>query len=650
MKREERSSSRRLLAFALPWLCFAGCAAAKESAPGSVPTGGSTGSAGSGGANGCRVSITPVSPATVDQIAAGPDGFARFRASTVGVVAANATWHWEAAFADGSPLNLVHPTPTATDVVEMPIVRAGGYVVTATYGTAPYGCEGSLHFVVKAPGAVADNVVLRIVPATATLPAQQSEAFTILGGTPIGDHDLHLADGTSLTLIPRRSATGVPIAAYVRITQVPSGTGIRLVHEAHVAGDGSPIPLRLPPGQYDVLIVPDDDQIAPLLLSARSDVDLLNLGNMPMDDGVPITGQVMDPSGAPVVNAPIVLRSGALSSTLARTDAQGQFTVRARAGTFGLALATTTGKSAALAVPTGTEINLPTGMGIAIAAAPVQLAIRLATTQTANLGFKISGAGANAKLLLESLQEIANAAQVNVSTTGAATGTVTGTVTISANARIHVERDVAVDGSSASGALPRAHYRATVFAAGAITPFASVSTRGDVDASAGDVATTMAMASPVMLTGTLSPRAESQDARVFALDAHAEVALAPAAVSPFVASVNGTGDFSLAVNPFRSYRVIIEPPAGGLFARQVLPSVPIAAAPMVLTSTLPRGLLHAGKVFDAHQAPVAGAAIAAYCLANRPNCADPESPLAETVSALDGSYRLTLPDPGVSPP
>jgi hypothetical protein len=42
------------------------------------------------------------------------------------------------------------------------------------------------------------------------------------------------------------------------------------------------------------------------------------------------------------------------------------------------------------------------------------------------------------------------------------------------------------------------------------------------------------------------------------------------------------------------------------------------------------------------------ALIQVFCIASSPDCADTETPIAETVTVSDGSFQLLLPDPGVN--
>jgi hypothetical protein len=82
----------------------------------------------------------------------------------------------------------------------------------------------------------------------------------------------------------------------------------------------------------------------------------------------------------------------------------------------------------------------------------------------------------------------------------------------------------------------------------------------------------------------------------------------------------------------------------------LLPPLTVAAAPVTLpTGRLPPGLLWGGRVIDPLLQPVPGVAVSAHCVAGNGGCVDPDSPVAEAVTAGDGSFRLVLPDPEPTP-
>jgi hypothetical protein len=297
----------------------------------------------------------------------------------------------------------------------------------------------------------------------------------------------------------------------------------------------------------------------------------------------------------------------------------------------------------AAALP-GWELAVPATPGVVVPAGATRVTVRLGAIATARIGLSMTGAGAGSKLLMETRDAVPGAATVEVTQPGVTPAPPP--VTLAASARIRLEATVGAGGAVSLPRLPRARYRATLFAARAAAP-ASITVR-DIDATGGDVDAAMTIAPPVTISGMLGSAAA--DAQVLAIDEEARLALAPQAAGTFFTAVGAGGLFSLSVNPSRVYRVTVDPPPGGLFARMLLPPLTVAAAPVTLpTGRLPPGLLWGGRVIDPLLQPVPGVAVSAHCVAGNGGCVDPDSPVAEAVTAGDGSFRLVLPDPEPTP-
>jgi hypothetical protein len=439
-----------------------------------------------------------------------------------------------------------------------------------------------------------------------------------------------LESGSHVAVMPTRVTGGAAVPAYVRATETTSG----LFQEGYARGDGNALNLALPVGRYDLLVIPDGD-LPPFLIRDQPPLALATTP-LTLDDGVPVTGVLTDAAGAPIAGAKVSLRSGALPSTVGTSNATGAFSLRVRAGTYGATIAPGT------ALPSA-ELSIDAAPGIPITAeTPATIVLRMTALPSTRIGLTVAGAGANAKVLIEGRNMVADAGMVEISAGGA-------TMMRTATMRIRAELPIAANGTVLTAPLPRGHYRATIFASGA-APLATMTAIDDIDATAGDVARTMTMAVPIPLSGTLRQGGETRLARVVAIDDAAPVTLAPQAVGPFMGQADDTGSFSLNVNPSRSYRLVIEPPPGGLFARVTLPAVPVASVAVAIGARdLPRALLYGGRVLGPHLEPVGGVLVSAYCVAATPGCVDSTRPAAEAVSATDGGFRLALPDPGVTP-
>jgi hypothetical protein len=372
--------------------------------------------------------------------------------------------------------------------------------------------------------------------------------------------------------------------------------------------------------------------MAPLLIQGRMPAQLAGQALM-LDQGTAVDGVVVDAAGAPITGVRVGLRAGALPSTLGQSAADGSFTLRTRPGTYGATVVPGSARP-------GWELAVP---GVVIPAGATRVAVRLGAVPTARIGLSMTGAGAGSKLLIET-DAVPAAATVEVTQPGVTPASPP--VTLAASARIRLEITVGAGGAVSLPDLPRAKYRATLFAASAAAP-ASITVKV-IDATGGDIDAPMTIAPPVTISGMLGSAAAN--ARVLAIDEEARLALAPLAAGTFFAAVGAEGLFSLNVNPSRSYRVTVEPPPGGAFARKLIAPVTVAAAPYTLPVTLEPGLWWGGRVVaDPQGQPQPDVTVSAHCVAGNDGCVDPGRPIAEAITASDGTFHLILPDPGVMP-
>jgi hypothetical protein len=535
-------------------------------------------------------------------------------------------WQWRATFADGEDVPVGRPLPADATVADLPITSAGTYTVEATLTGTP-ACTGSTTIAVQQPAGQLATFRLRVTPpAAAGLPAQDLDR-QITGGTPSGGNVLALSDGIRVPLDVRGAADGQPLGAYVRLTDDATGA----VVEGRTAASGGTAAMRVPAGRYDVLVVPDGD-LAPALMPSQS-AALLAEAPVLMDEGTPVTGTVVDATGAGLPGASVVLRAGALPSTRATSDATGAFALRARAGTFGVAVA--------LPVGGGTlEVDLPESAGVTVApGAATDLHIQMAALPAAQANVQLTARdaaslGPGTRVVLDTAAPLAAAGWLS-SAPGGAPQAMAGQV------RVTTAPDAAglvvVDG------LPRATYRMTTYPADAGTSDAL--TVAAVDLGAGP--TSIALASKVMVRGRLLPEAAAAGARVLAVDDDG----LPAAVA---ADAGAGGLYALPVSPERRYTLRALPRPEQALARAIFPPVEVADTDLDLDArSMPPGLLYAGKLVDPSIVGVGGALVQAFCAAVPSSlagaCADPTTPVAEAVTTSDGSFVLMLPDPGVAP-
>jgi hypothetical protein len=161
-----------------------------------------------------------------------------------------------------------------------------------------------------------------------------------------------------------------------------------------------------------------------------------------------------------------------------------------------------------------------------------------------------------------------------------------------------------------------------------------------VSVPAAGVSQTLTLLPKVPLTGSLDPAAAAAGARVTALDRGVGLP-----VAPVVASANESGQFTLLVDPNRTYELVIDPPTGRGLGRTVMN--PLAVGPIGIDAgalALAPGRPIAGTVTTGAVA-VPNALIQVFCEPSAASCVDPTQSLAEAISRGDGSFDLVVPMP-----
>jgi len=613
---------------------------------GSPGSGGSTGAAGSGlgGASGvggapgtgCYVTVSAVAPAATMNVEAGKGARMRVQGHVWGTFTPPITWVWTVMASDASSKLPVAVSTTTIDstgaLVDFPLEEIGRYQVVAVAKSAGHSdCLTPSPLVIStvAPGAMV--YVVRVTGAG--FPVQDMRiTFDPTNPQPIA---FPLKPSVNANLLPLALDTGGSLASYIRISDSTSGVSI----DADSTHGAVTAPV-LQSHAYDVLIVPMDSYAPTYLLNGTSDSWPQPLQ---LDRGIPVTATMRDGSGKAVAGARLVLRRGALTSTVGVGDANGAASLRAREGTLAAYIEPPLGSGLpSAAVGAGSDPSTDPGIVLDPGVGSLDLAMTWAPVASAALSIHVQvpgsgAAGAGARVRATS--------QAGPRSVGTLVAHPAGAMAVMLQATGSTDVEVLTDatGTATFSALPVGAYVITVTpASSAGTPGASTpeitSTTGTL--AAGGLSRTVTLSTKSALGGTLLPLPDSAGTQVTAID---QTATAPGAVVSATVAADGT--YQLFVDPGRNYELLAQPPAGSLRGRAVLvPSVSAAGSP-IPAATLPIAHLVPGTVSAESGATVGGALVQAFCPSTSPACLDATFPLAEAITRADGTFQLILPDP-----
>lgn len=389
--------------------------------------------------------------------------------------------------------------------------------------------------------------------------------------------------------------------------------------------------MLLPSFNYDVLIVPED-AYAPLLLSLNP----VTSGWKPtVDPGIELVAQTVAADGSPVANARLLLKRGAVPSTLGTSDSHGLLSVQARAGSL-----------TATIVP-------PDGSGLPVATLSDPFDLPDEGLPTLKMRWDDFAAGTlavqvmrpdgvtpvgNAQLWLSSRPNYYRAGVLSIGDA----------ISLSPMASVSASATTDDDGRTTFPPYPAGAYAMTVVPPGTAAPAAITTVSAIV--SAGTTLQTITLSSKVALTGSLLPLPASAGASIRAVDSGTPATYSEPATPPTGTAVStqaaSDGTFSLAVDPNRNYQLIVQPipGAGASVGRAVVKVSSTTHAQDLGAITLPAGQLYQGTVVDSTTLrTVPNAFIQVYCASSAIGCVDPTVSLAEAISRGDGTFSLILP-------
>ena len=506
---------------------------------------------------------------------------------------------FDAAKPDGSAITFAAPSPGPYNVM----VAVGGS--SALCPTA----QGSIN--VGVPGGNVAQVRLRVYPPRTVIAPPAEKLVLVPGGAPYTLGVVPVEPGTETTGFVRAGATGV--AAYLRF--IPLG-GRDAYVESFAATDGA-FRVRVLDQLHDVLIVPMVAGYAPRLVENW----LPGTQLLAIDAGTEVTGQVRDPAGNALANTHVQLAFDGVPSTLATTDASGNFRVRAM-------------------VPAGAplvrvDVTPPVATGLPRVTAE-------SASLTASGPFAIRYAQALARRDLGGTVVRRNGvAQANVPVK--IVGTLGAVATITSGAMVTASGEVRIaTTTNGSGAIPTG----TRAPAAPLTAVTTIGAQLAIDA----IDLTSAVPSTIDAPAAVQIVSQLRDAAAQPLpDAILELApagaLALAGAPTLRARADAAGNTSMSVPPGGRFDVRALDPLGRA-AQLVLVDVPTAS--LASSYALNPALHVTGTLVLAGNAtPVGRAAIQILCTLC--DGVDRSRPLAEGASSSTGAFDVAMFDPGVAP-
>jgi hypothetical protein len=566
---------------------------------------------------------------TSSMIEVGPDVRVRVKGTVVHSKSAAPKLAWNITLAGGS----LATTPEADEnEVSFPATTIGVYMIGAQVAKEPE-CSASPLKLTGVPSSPAFNV---------RVTASKFPVTEKVIRPPVPSLDLLLDQSSAFRIEPH--APGQPavvMPAYLRISATQSGLSI----EGSTSRGALSTPLFVNQ-LYDLLIMPDDPSYAPDLVTAKPSSWI---GPFIVDAGVPITGLVLGPDGAPLEGARMLLKRGSRPSTIGTSDGNGVLSLRTRPGVMSAIVVPPPGSG----LPQATLPANSSDVGLNLTAAMTSLAIETRFQPIAQgpltltildpaAGEPVSGARVRivSQVDFPKVAVLTAAAPAGPETQLFASGSVNAEVISDANGRASFGRVPA--GSYAGLVIPPAGSSQQ-----AITSFGvTLATTGVVPAAAA----TIQLATKLSVSGTLSPPADAAGASVTAVDTGPE----GGGVASTVADAKGA--FTLALSAKRSYRIIVQPATRSTSIRTIFSLDNVGAGtdaqpttPPPLMLNLQRGRPVSGTVKNADGGPVDHAFIQIFCVSSVPSCVDPTQSLAEATTRGDGTFDLLLPDPDASP-
>ena len=590
---------------------------------GSSASGGSSGSGGITGAGGsaaqpCTVSFEPLSPPTLTGIEAGPNAKVRLHAVVTYSTVQAPTFTWTVTSSsrgstvpftaiDGAPMSIIEFKVTDPDTFQISVSvndpKCQPYSRTATA-------------VVSKPGFLFRT-------RASNLPVQEQR----IDWSPGASIWIDLQAGRQYTIRPLQAdQSSNVLSGYLRLTD----PGVNLSVEGTTTH--GPLMVNLLTGTvYNLLIVPDDAKVAPLLLRKKPE----EFQGFTVDQGLQVGTRTVDANGTPIVGARMMLKNGDLTSTVGTSDSMGQMDLWTRSGTMAAIVVPPDGSGLPQArvdiAADGTGLVVPTNTSsFSLTMTWVAATRSTLTINVMDVDGSTAVAGARVRASLRS-----SSTPVGILSASGGGGP---DMNYSAMGSNNAELVSDAQGQARFTALPAGTYDVTITPPARLGSAATTSLSGLKVTSSG-LSRTVTLAQKVSLTGKLAPMPASQGTSITAIDTSSD-----AAGSTATAVADSNGMFTLSIDPNRTYELIMQPRLDQALGRRAMRDVIVGATGTALGSiTLPAAVSVTGNVMSGGK-PVAGAFVQVFCVSSSASCVDPTISLGEVTTSSDGSFQVVLPD------
>lgn len=544
-----------------------------------------------------------------------------------------ASYTWIATDPDGLPATLTVRSPPRT--AEMWGEKPGSYTVTVNIfdSNSDSTVTAFDSFTVVDPAGQQRTYLLRFTPPASSDVPRQQQVITMIGNTPLTEQHFSLEAGS--TLSNTLSGPGGSFAAYLRLIQ----SGFPLYREVHVGATGAFSVQMLANVTYDVVVIPDDDTPAPVLMSGQTIFDLQDSSAFVLEEGTWVAGYVLDASGLTVTGAQVGLRAGALPSGVGSAHPMdGHFLLLARPGEYSMDIVPPQG----VGLP---RVQIPQSPHLeVIDQTNLELSFAYAPLEVTTVDLRVVAGAPGAELPVEDVRVTLEATHLSDVGSLTVSRDASELAVLTADGTFRVTVTTGADGRIAPVLVPAGSYR-VILEAPADAPAGFGSTVVASLAVSGPTLTQdLSLAAPASLVGRV---VDDDDAAVVGVRV---VAMTTLGVGSAVESLtDGNGEFDLPVVGGATYTVLVMPEPGSGFARLRLAEVladqqttTVYGAGVGGALLVPTGLALGGTV-TLQSTPLAGVLIQAI-----PSSVPGEPVLGEAVTGAGGDFTMVLPDPGVT--